>query len=107
MTVRTGMRGQLRSWPAWTALLLLAGCGGEATLRVEEGTGPNPELPPPADEGYVPVVNIAQAVGWRAGERPVVASGMRVSAFADQLDHPRWLYVLPNGDVLVAETNAP
>ena len=107
MTVRTGMRTHLLSWPAWTALLLLAGCGGEAKLRVEDGMGADPKLPPPADEGYVPVVNIAPAVGWRAGEQPVVAAGMRVSAFADHLDHPRWLYVLPNGDVLVAETNAP
>jgi glucose/arabinose dehydrogenase len=107
MTVRRGMRAHLLSWPARVALLLLAGCGGEAKLRVEEGTGPDPKLPTPADEGYVPVVNIAPAVGWRAGEQPVVASGMRVTAFADQLDHPRWLYVLPNGDVLVAETNAP
>ena len=45
MTVRTGMRAQLLSWPAWMALLLLAGCGGEAKLRVEEGTGPDPKLP--------------------------------------------------------------
>ncbi|HEU5468509.1 MAG TPA: sorbosone dehydrogenase family protein [Steroidobacteraceae bacterium] len=101
------MRNHHKSVLACLALLALAGCGSEATLQVEDGTGPNPKLPPPDDEGYVPVVNIAPAVGWSDGEKPVVAEGMRVSAFADGLDHPRWLYVLPNGDVLVAETNAP
>ncbi|MDQ6685166.1 MAG: sorbosone dehydrogenase family protein, partial [Pseudomonadota bacterium] len=49
----------------------------------------------------------ATAVGWPAGAAPVAASGLRVSAYATGLDHPRWLHVLPNGDVLVAETNAP
>jgi glucose/arabinose dehydrogenase len=107
MTVRIAMRNHHKSVLACAALLALAGCGSEATLQVEDGTGPNPKLPPPDDEGYVPVVNIAPAVGWAEGEKPVVAEGMRVSVFADGLDHPRWLYVLPNGDVLVAETNAP
>jgi hypothetical protein len=52
-------------------------------------------------------VHIASAKGWPAGEHPVAASGLRVTALATGLDHPRWLHVLPNGDVLVAETNAP
>jgi glucose/arabinose dehydrogenase len=52
-------------------------------------------------------MNIAPAIGWPEGVKPVAASGTQVAAFADNLDHPRWLYVLPNGDVLVAETNAP
>ena len=101
------MRNHHKCVLACAALAALAGCGSEATLQVEDGTGPNPKLPPPDDEGYLPVVNIAPAVGWSDGEKPVVAEGMRVSVFADGLDHPRWLYVLPNGDVLVAETNAP
>ena len=107
MTVRAGMRSHQRFRAGWMALLLLAGCSGEAKLRVEQGMGPEPALPPPADEGFVPVVNVAPAVGWSGGEQPTVADGLRVAAFADHLDHPRWLYVLPNGDVLVAETNAP
>jgi glucose/arabinose dehydrogenase len=107
MTVQAAMRTPQNPWVAWTAALALAGCGGAARLQVEDGTGPAPQLPPPDDEGYVPVVNIAPAVGWRDGETPVVAAGMRVSAFAGNLDHPRWLHVLPDGDVLVAETNAP
>jgi glucose/arabinose dehydrogenase len=101
------MRSDHKSWLGWLVLCALAGCGNEAALRVEDGTGPNPTLPPPADEGYVPVVHIAPAVGWAEGERPVAAAGLRVSAFAEGLDHPRWLHVLPNGDVLVAESNAP
>ena len=68
--------------------------------------GPNPVLPTP-ESSLLPTVNIATAKGWAAGEKPTAAAGLAVSAFADGLDHPRWLYVLPNGDVLVAETNAP
>ena len=52
-------------------------------------------------------MNIAPAQGWPSGATPRAAPGTRVAAFARGLDHPRWLYVLPNGDVLVAETNAP
>jgi glucose/arabinose dehydrogenase len=52
-------------------------------------------------------VNIAPAKGWPAGGKPAAAKGMSVSAFATKLDHPRWIYVLPDGDILVAETNAP
>ncbi|CAN5417519.1 sorbosone dehydrogenase family protein [soil metagenome] len=68
--------------------------------------GPTPELPPPKTS-LIPTVNIADAKGWRADAKPTPASGLAVNAFATGLDHPRWLYVLPNGDVLVAETNAP
>ena len=101
------MRKNHKTTLALLAALAFGGCGSEARLSVEDGTGPNPELPPPDDEGYVPVVNVAPAVGWSGGEAPFAAEGTRVSVFADGLDHPRWLYVLPNGDVLVAETNAP
>jgi glucose/arabinose dehydrogenase len=100
------MRLHHKTLPALVAALALGGCGNEATLRVEDGIGPEPRLPPP-EKSLIPVVNIAPAVGWPDGGRPVAAEGMRVAAFADGLDHPRWLYVLPNGDVLVAETAAP
>jgi glucose/arabinose dehydrogenase len=86
--------------------LTLSACGEMAKLPVEAGTGPQPTLPPPRST-LIPTVNIAPARGWSQGEMPLVAPGMRVEAFARGLDHPRWLYVLPNGDVLVAETNAP
>jgi len=77
-----------------------------ATLPVESGTGPTPKLPEP-NATFIPTVNVATAVGWTAGQKPTAAPGTEVKAFAERLDHPRWLYVLPNGDVLVAETNAP
>ena len=88
------------------ALLALAACGGVATLPVSAGTGPQPTLPAP-QPSLIPTVNIAPAKGWAAGVTPTAAPGTRVVAFASGLDHPRWLLVLPNGDVLVAETNAP
>ncbi len=70
------------------------------------GTGPKPVLPPP-HTSLIPTVDVVSAIGWQAGATPTAAVGTRVGAFAAGLDHPRWLYVLPNGDVLVAETNAP
>jgi len=82
------------------------GCGESARLAVKEGTGPNPTLPEPVRTA-LPTVNIAPAVGWKQGETPTAAAGFAVNAFATGLVHPRWLYVLPNGDVLVAETNGP
>ncbi len=87
-------------------VLALAACAPGASLPVEQGFGPNPVLPA-AKKQALPVVKIAKVVGWAAGETPKVAEGLKVSALASGLDHPRWLYVLPNGDVLVAETNSP
>ena len=84
----------------------LAACGETARLQVSDGTGPSPKLPEP-NKTLVPTVNIAPAIGWPDGAKPIAATGTQVAAFAEGLDHPRWLYVLPNGDVLVAETNAP
>ncbi len=88
------------------AALGLAGCGEKATLPIEAGIGSDPRLPPPR-EAFLPTVNIAPAQGWLDSGKPVAAQGFQVNAYATGLDHPRWLYVLPNGDVLVAETNAP
>ena len=85
---------------------VLAACGGAARLPVEAGMGPNPTLPAPRTS-LIPVVKVARAVGWPAGVTPTPAEGLRITAFATGLDHPRWLHVLPNGDVLVAETNGP
>ena len=84
----------------------LAACGETSSLQVSDGTGPSPKLPEP-NKTLIPTVNIAPAIGWPAGAKPIAAPGTQVAAFAEGLDHPRWLYVLPNGDVLVAETNAP
>lgn len=91
-------------------LLLVAGglaaCGESSRLQVSDGMGPSPQLPEP-NKTLIPTVNIAPAAGWPAGTKPTAAPGTQAAAFAENLDHPRWLYVLPNGDVLVAETNAP
>ena len=84
----------------------VSACGSAANLQVADGTGPDPKLPPPA-KSLLPTVNIAPAKGWDGQGRPTAAPGTAVARFAEGLDHPRWLYVLPNGDVLVAETNAP
>jgi len=86
--------------------LLLAACAGVAQAPVTAGTGPDPVLPPPT-KSLVPTVNVAPARGWLPGARPTLAPVLTVTRFAEGLSHPRWLYVLPNGDVLVAETNAP
>ena len=87
------------------ACALLAGCES-ATLPFKAGTGPEPTLPPPS-HALIPTVHIAPAKGWTEGAAPTAAAGLAVNAFATGLDHPRWIYVLPNGDVLVAESNAP
>jgi glucose/arabinose dehydrogenase len=81
-------------------------CGAPAKLPVEAGMGVAPILPKPRSS-LIPLVNVVDAKGWRDGETPEPRDGLKVNAFARGLDHPRWLYVLPNGDVLVAETNAP
>ena len=84
----------------------LSACMESARLAPMASVGPEPALPPPT-KSLIPTVDIAPAAGWPEGVKPLAPEGTRVDAFATGLDHPRWLYVLPNGDVLVAETNAP
>ena len=91
---------------ALTVALGLSACGEQATLTVKDGMGPQPTLPAP-NKTLLPTVNIAPAQPWTDGAKPTAATGLAVTEFAHGLDHPRWLLVLPNGDVLVAETNAP
>jgi glucose/arabinose dehydrogenase len=91
---------------AVSAVVLISVAAQPAPMSPEKSYGPNPVLPEPYTP-LIPVVNPPKAVGWSEGQKPVAANGMQVTAFATDLDHPRWLYVLPNGDVLVAETNAP
>lgn len=95
------------------AVAIIAGVGGFMLLRGDSAAlseaasiGPSPTLPAPS-ETLFPTVDIAPARGWPEGGKPTPAAGVAVTAFATGLDHPRWLYVLPNGDVLVAETNGP
>jgi glucose/arabinose dehydrogenase len=83
-----------------------AACVSQTRLPEVQGMGPQPTLPPPRTS-LIPTINVAEAVGWAPDQQPVPGTGLEVTAFASGLDHPRWLLVLPNGDVLVAETNAP
>ncbi len=94
------------AFPVVVAATALAACGEIATLPVEAGMGPDPKLPEP-NPTFIPTLNVAKAVGWSAGRTPTAAAGTEVAAYATELEHPRWIYLLPNGDVLVAETNAP
>jgi len=89
-----------------TAAMLLAACGETARLPPEAGIGPTPQLPTP-NKTLIPTVNIAPAVGWTDTAGPSAPEGFAVTALARGLDHPRWVYVLPNGDVLVVESNKP
>jgi glucose/arabinose dehydrogenase len=94
-------------------LLVLIGAGlfyitrpDVARLPLDAVTGPKPEIVDPRQQ-MVPTISVAEVDRWKAGEAPKVAKGLVVDRFAEGLDHPRNMYVLPNGDVLVAETNAP
>jgi glucose/arabinose dehydrogenase len=89
-----------------TAALALLACSQPSTIPPEATVGTQPLLPTPT-KSLLPTVNIAPASGWPEGAKPVAASGFAVAPFATGLEHPRWVYTLPNGDVLVAETNAP
>ena len=100
------MRATLRFAVSAIIVLQVAACARPAELPVAAGTGFAPELPPP-EKSLIPTIKVAEAVGWKQGETPTATPGTRVNLYAAELDHPRWLYVLPNGDVLVAETNAP
>ncbi len=96
----------LASLALGVSAVALFACGEHATLPAQAGIGPNPTLPSP-NATLLPTVNVAPARGWPAGRMPTAAPGLTVTALASGLDHPRWLYTLPNGDILVAETNGP
>jgi glucose/arabinose dehydrogenase len=99
------MMSVFRSVMPLLLLCLVAGCDA-AELPVAETQGPDPTIPPPS-KALIPAINIAPAGAWQYGKTPIAAEGLAVKAFAEGLDHPRWLQVLPNGDVLIAETNTP
>src|SRR5262245_21551357 len=89
------------------AIALVPGCGvAQAPVASpKSSTGPNPTLPAPAKQGLIPTIKFARTQAWAAGETPKAPKGFAVSVYADKFDHPRWLYVLPNGDVLVAQAS--
>ncbi len=98
-----------------TAALLMAACGGGggpaapmlwgAGEQAGAGYGPNPQLPAPQGGGGLPTIKLAEPVRWAEGETPVAPAGFAVSPYATEMNHPRWIYALPNGDVLVAESS--
>jgi glucose/arabinose dehydrogenase len=92
----------MRSLLACALAAALIGCGGPPPP--DQGYGPNPELPQP-QSGGLPTLNPAKAVGWSENAAPVAPAGFAVTRFAENLAHPRWIYLLPNGDVLVAESS--
>ncbi len=106
----TRARTSRRAWGRATTIFVVAlatlSCGTTARFPVSAGIGPTPELPPPRTS-LIPTTKIATAIGWPVGTTPVGAHGTRVNAFASGLEHPRFVYTLPNGDVLVTEANAP
>jgi len=84
--------------------LVMSACGESAKHDISAGMGAQPSLPEPV-KTLIPTVHVAAVVGWNNANKPNTAPGLKVSAFAAGLEHPRWLYELPNGDILVAETN--
>lgn len=105
----TAPRTPFRPFRARWLTALFAGTAllAQAQAPLPPGIGPNPALPAPDTGGLLPTVNIAPAQRWSDGAMPQAAPGFKVTALARGLDHPRWVYVLPNGDVLVAESNKP
>jgi glucose/arabinose dehydrogenase len=84
----------------------LTGCSGNARLDAAQQSGDNPPLPAPRNF-LVPPMQVPVGVGWKPGQSPKVAAGLKIERIADGLLHPRQLLVLPNGDVLVVEANGP
>lgn len=100
------MRAYIVSAVSCCLMLCVSSCKSSPSIPPANSYGANPTLPEP-NKQLIPTVHIAPAKGWPKGTTPTVAAGLKVQQFAAQLQHPRWLYVLPNGDVLVAETDAP
>jgi hypothetical protein len=99
----------MRPLPTFAFLLLAAvlpACAETSRIPDKADVGPNPTLVEPVTS-IIPTIQIAEAKGWQPGTKPVAAQGLKVNALVTGLDHPRWIHVLPNGDVLVAESRAP
>src|ERR1700722_14664812 len=95
----------LRPIAALIAFVALAACSSKAGAPARQ-YGPDPYLPEPR-EYLLPPMSVPKAIGWKAGEVPTVSAGLKVEALATGLEHPRTLYTLPNGDILVVESNSP
>ncbi|NWD28042.1 sorbosone dehydrogenase family protein [Pseudomonas yamanorum] len=89
-----------------TTTAVLSACGESSKLPFQAGVGSSPQLPEPTTS-LIPTLKVSKAVGWPGNAQPTAPEGFTVTALAENLDHPRWVYTLPNGDVLVAESNHP
>ncbi|KAB0507618.1 PQQ-dependent sugar dehydrogenase [Pseudomonas moorei] len=89
-----------------TAAALLSACGESSKLPPQASVGPAPQLPEPTTS-LIPTLKVSKAIGWPGNAMPTAPAGFKVTALAENLDHPRWVYTLPNGDLLVAESNHP
>ena len=95
-----------RGAPALILGAILAGCSGNATYDPLQQSGDNPPLPSPKDF-MMPPMQVPTGTGWQPGQSPKVAAGLKIEKIAGNLIHPRQLLALPNGDVLVVESNGP
>ncbi len=91
---------------ACVVIAMLSACGDASRLTPAQQSGGNPPLPQPQNF-LVPPMKVPTGVGWSQGQSPTVAAGLRIEKIASGLMHPRQLLVLPNGDVLVVESNGP
>jgi glucose/arabinose dehydrogenase len=96
----------LRSMLMLTVGLLLGSCSGKASYQPAQQSGDAPPLPT-ARNFLVPPMQVPRYAGWKQGQMPKVAAGLKIEKIASGLLHPRQLYTLPNGDILVVESNGP
>ena len=91
-------------------VVALVGGAARVSRQLTQGShepawGSAPAIPAAKPQGNIPTLKMPTAQGWAKGQTPVAAPGLKVNAFATGLKHPRWIHVLPNGDVLVAESS--
>jgi glucose/arabinose dehydrogenase len=106
VTARTLQRSAVTLIFICAALFTLAACDDDSSFDSASQIGENPNLPEP-QQYLFPPMHLSSVVGWKQGEKPTVAAGLKIEALATGLEHPRSLYVLPNGDVLIVESKAP
>jgi glucose/arabinose dehydrogenase len=95
----------LRPMVALISCVAVAACSSKGGAPARQ-YGPDPYLPEPR-QYLLPPMSVPKAIGWKANEVPKVSAGLKVEALATGLEHPRTLYTLPNGDILVVESNSP
>jgi len=91
---------------AIACVAILGGCSEKASLDPSQQSGSQPPLPNPKNF-LVPPMQVPDKAGWKQGQTPKVAAGLKIEKIVGDLMHPRQLHVLPNGDVLVVESNSP